>query len=143
MLRRNPNTVKLTKAYIESKVSQEAIMSKYLDIPIEIIDDCIKSLSTKPNQNVEKYVIMPNHIHILLILDDINVEGTQYSNRLGVFVSSLKRFTNKRFGRDLWQRFYYDNIIRDEENFFEIWQYIDENPIKWTLDEYYRNSIKR
>ena len=86
---------------------------------------------------------MPNHIHILLILDDINVEGTQYSNRLGVFVSSLKRFTNKKFGRDLWQRFYYDNIIRDEENFFEIWQYIDENPIKWTLDEYYRNPIKR
>ena len=41
MLRRNPNTVKLTKAYIESKVSQEAIMSKYLDIPIEVIDDCI------------------------------------------------------------------------------------------------------
>ena len=41
MLRRNTNTVKLTKAYIESKVSQEAIMSKYLDIPIEVIDDCI------------------------------------------------------------------------------------------------------
>ena len=109
----------------------------------KIIDDCIKFLSTKPNQNVEKYVIMPNHIHILLILDDINVEGTQYSNRLGVFVSSLKRFTNKKFGRDLWQRSYYDNIIRDEEIFFEIWQYIDENPIKWTLDEYYRNPIKR
>ena len=42
MLRRNPNTIKLTKAYIESKVSQEAIVSKYLNIPIEVVDDCVK-----------------------------------------------------------------------------------------------------
>ena len=42
MLRRNPNTIKLTKAYIESKVSHEAIASKYLNIPIEVVDDCVK-----------------------------------------------------------------------------------------------------
>lgn len=41
-MRRNPNTANLTKDYIESKVSQIAIMSKYLDIPIEIINDCIE-----------------------------------------------------------------------------------------------------
>lgn len=41
MLRRNPNTSNLTKAYIESKVSQEAIVSKYLDIPIDVVEDCI------------------------------------------------------------------------------------------------------
>lgn len=41
-MRRNPNTTSLTKDYIESKVSQVAIMSKYLDIPIETINDCIE-----------------------------------------------------------------------------------------------------
>lgn len=41
-MRRNPNTTKLTKDYIESKVSQVAIMSKYLDIPIDVINDCIE-----------------------------------------------------------------------------------------------------
>ena len=41
-MRRNPNTVTLTKDYIESKVSQVAIMSKYLDIPIDVINDCIE-----------------------------------------------------------------------------------------------------
>lgn len=41
-MRRTPNTVNLTKDYIESKVSQVAIMSKYLDIPIEVINDCIE-----------------------------------------------------------------------------------------------------
>lgn len=41
MLNRNPNTAKLTKDFIESRVSQELIVSKYLDIPIEIVRDCI------------------------------------------------------------------------------------------------------
>lgn len=41
-MRRNPNTTNLTKDYIESKVSQELIVSKYLDIPIDVVQDCIK-----------------------------------------------------------------------------------------------------
>lgn len=41
-MRRNVNTSKLTKDYIESKVSQVSIMSKYLDIPVEVINDCIE-----------------------------------------------------------------------------------------------------
>ena len=42
-MRRNPNTTNLTKDYIESKVSQELIVSKYLDIPMEVVQDCIKN----------------------------------------------------------------------------------------------------
>lgn len=42
VMRRNPNTTNLTKEYIESKISQELIVSKYLDIPIEVVQDCIK-----------------------------------------------------------------------------------------------------
>ena len=42
-MKRNPNTTNLTKDYIESKISQESIISKYLDIPIEIVQDCIKN----------------------------------------------------------------------------------------------------
>lgn len=42
-MKRNPYTTNLTKDYIESKVSQELIVSKYLDIPIEVVQDCIKN----------------------------------------------------------------------------------------------------
>ena len=42
MLKRSPNTSKLTKTFIESKVSQELIVSKYLDIPLEVVKDCIE-----------------------------------------------------------------------------------------------------
>ncbi len=41
-MKRNPNTTNLTKDYIESKISQESIISKYLDIPIEVVQDCIQ-----------------------------------------------------------------------------------------------------
>lgn len=41
-MRRNPNTTNLTKDYIESKISQELIISKYLDIPMDIVKDCIE-----------------------------------------------------------------------------------------------------
>ena len=40
-MKRNPNTTNLTKEYIESKISQEAIVSKYLDIPMDVVLDCI------------------------------------------------------------------------------------------------------
>ena len=42
-MKRNPNTANLTKDYIESKISQESIVSKYLNIPIEIVQDCINN----------------------------------------------------------------------------------------------------
>ncbi len=53
------------------------------------------------------------------------------------FVSSLKRFTNKSVGYDIWQRSYYDHIIRNLNDYQRIWKYIDTNPLKWELDEYY------
>lgn len=37
----------------------------------------------------------------------------------------------------VWQRNYYEHVIRNEHDLYEIRKYIDENPIKWTLDKYY------
>ena len=38
---------------------------------------------------------------------------------------------------ELWQRGYYDHIIRCEPDYLRIWQYMEENPARWTEDEYY------
>ena len=38
---------------------------------------------------------------------------------------------------ELWQRGYYDHVIRNEADYLRIWQYMDENPVRWTEDEYY------
>ena len=45
--------------------------------------------------------------------------------------------TNRTAGTQLWQRGYYDHIIRDQLDYDTIWRYIDENPAKWHLDRFY------
>ena len=45
-------------------------------------------------------------------------------------------------GRKLWQRSYYEHIIRDEIDYQEIWQYIDENPQKWKIDRFYGKGAR-
>ena len=89
---------------------------------------------------IENFVIMPNHIHLIVILD---LEQTRTLSLADV-IGRLKSFTNKRFNQIqgiqnaiLWQRSYYDHVIRDEEDYGNIWDYIDRNPVMWLEDEYF------
>lgn len=105
----------------------------------EWIEECRKAYSY---MSVEKYVIMPNHIHILLSLRDGPSRAPAPTRRranetIPQFVSALKRMTAKRCGQALWQEGYHDHIVRDDEDFLRIWQYIHTNPAKWAQDEYY------
>ena len=105
------------------------IAAKYIDQ----LNDFYEHLS------VESYVIMPNHIHILL-----NVKGpsgtpvpTRQNSVVSLFVSTFKRFCNKEYGRNIWQSRSYDHIIRDQKDFDRHLQYIYENPFGWQKDEFY------
>ena len=53
------------------------------------------------------------------------------------FVSTLKRFVNRDCGTNIFQRSFYDHIIRDEVDYLKIWNYIDTNPQRWAEDKYY------
>ena len=90
-----------------------------------------------PGVVVDEYVIMPNHVHMILILP-------QSKSNLSSVVGSYKSYVSKMFhmehpGVTLWQRSFYDHIIRDENVYCEIKRYIQENPLKWNLDEYNPN----
>ena len=106
-----------------------------------IVDKQIQEMNSIYNDiQAEKYVIMPNHLHILLRVQSGSSRTPTPTNSLvSRFVSTLKRFTNKQFGSNIWQRSFHDHIIRNEEDYFLHMQYIDENPSKWLLgkDEYY------
>lgn len=52
-------------------------------------------------------------------------------------VGYWKRQITKQCGVSLWQRTYYDHIVRDEEDYQRIWSYIETNPAKWEEDQYY------
>ena len=94
------------------------------------------------NVNVEKFIVMPNHLHLLIEITNNGSSGTPTPTNSVVpsFVSTLKRFTNKKIGKKLWQRSYYDHIIRNEEDYLNVWEYINNNPAKWTEDKYYNNN---
>ena len=81
------------------------------------------------NVSVQKYAIMPNHIHIILKISNNN--GRMVS--APTVVAGMKRYVSKQCGVPIWQKSYYDHIIRDQEDYNEIWEYIENNPQKWIM----------
>ncbi len=77
------------------------------------------------------WVVMPNHIHLLVQVP----EQTPVS--LFAIVRSTKAIVTRQWGQPVWQSSYYEHIVRNEADALRFWQYIDENPIKWSLDQYY------
>ena len=85
--------------------------------------------------SVENYVVMPNHVHLML---DFHAAGGRMVSAPTV-VGSLKRYVSRQLGVSIWQKGYYDHVIRNETDYMYHMQYIDENPKKWAMgkDEYY------
>ena len=89
---------------------------------------------------VDRYVIMPDHVHLLLrvLAPESGPSGTpapttttkQYST-VARFVSTFKRFFNKEYGENVWQRRFYDHVIRNQKDYEEHLQYIEGNPYRW------------
>ena len=95
------------------------------------------------NIKIDKYVIMPNHIHIIVrITERINPFPTKkydIPNIIGKFKASVTRNVGKAFmpSEKLWQASFYDHIIRTQQDYKEIWEYIENNPLKWREDCFY------
>ncbi len=89
--------------------------------------------------HVAEYVIMPNHVHFIIT---VNAGGgtPRTSSPTGAiipqYISTLKRFTNKKIGFSIWQRTYHDHIIRSKEEYIKIQKYIQQNPKNWESDFY-------
>ena len=100
-----------------------------------------------PNVRVEKYVIMPNHIHFILMVEAACIKGTSKAPSptnaiVPHFVSTFKRFCHQDVGNRFFQRSYHDHVIRNETDYLRIWEYIDNNPILWKEDCFYRDAME-
>ena len=92
---------------------------------------------------IEKAVIMPNHIHLLVFVSPKNGSSrtpTPANETIPQFVSTFKRFCNKQYGKNIWQRSYDDRVIRNDTMYRKVWEYMDTNPHKWQEDRYYREN---
>ena len=136
----------------EELLSEIIVGTGVLDCPQNILKDYgkiannhLENMSNFYDKiKIDKFVIMPNHIHILIQIfetDKLNGQsGTPVptNSLIAQFVSTYKRFCNKEYGKNIWQRSYHDHIIRGEKDYQKIWQYIDTNPLKWEKDCFYR-----
>lgn len=92
------------------------------------------------NVLVDKYVVMPNHIHMILRLEERGgrtlCAPTQRPT-VARIVKMMKEAVTKSVSWPIWQKGYHDHIIRGEADYLRIWNYIDTNPAKWREDCYY------
>ena len=114
-----------------------------------IVEKYIRQLNDFYNHiSVDGYVIMPNHIHLLLLIKEDRMDNGQSgtpvptnvaraNSTCAQFISTLKRFCNKEYGKNIWQARFYDHIIRSRDDYNEHISYIDENPVRWFYDELY------
>lgn len=87
-----------------------------------------------------KYVIMPDHIHILLFIDGY-AAGASPRPTLSDVICSFKSLTTRRVKdsfqvNKLWQASFYDHIIRNEEDYKTHYSYIEDNPTMWLLNKH-------
>ena len=117
------------KVHYFGKIADEIM--QYSDIG-KIAIDCIEKINDiYKSIKLEKYVVMPNHIHMILV--------TQKEAPISVsrVIKQYKEQITKQINESIWQKSYYDHIIRSEEDYSKIWKYIDGNMLKWDLDKYY------
>jgi len=111
-----------------------------------------------PDVGLDLFVVMPNHVHGILVLGEgfrekhspeanasplhrFRPKGTQ-GGSISAIVQTFKATTTRRvrslpglMGLRLWQRGFYDHVIRDDEELNRLRYYIEENPLRWGLDE--------
>ena len=90
-----------------------------------------------PGVFVDHYVIMPNHVHLILRLDAESGRPMVVPT-VGRILQQMKGWVTKQANQPVWQSRYYDHVIRDDYDYKIKYQYIDENPENWLLqyDEY-------
>ena len=104
----------------------------------KIVDDAIQNItSAYPSVSLESYVIMPNHIHILLRVCADEYGRPMVAPTMSRVVKQLKGTISKQIGTGIWQKSFYDHIIRNREDYEEHLRCIYENPKCWYYDELY------
>ena len=126
--------------------SRQYCVLEYPEVELTELGYRIESAITYYNANsiaiIDKYVIMPNHIHMIIVIrqtagDRGRGAGDRGRSPLQEIVRNLKSYVTKTAGFSPWQRSFHDHIIRNDEDYLRIWKYIDENPARWSEDKYY------
>ena len=90
-----------------------------------------------PAITVDHAVVMPNHIHLLLQINT-DIDGRPMAApTISTVINQTKGVISKKAGFSVWQKGFYDHVIRNDNDYRDIWNYIEGNPGKWTEDKLY------
>ena len=103
-----------------------------------IADTAIQNIHVHyPAVQVDNYVIMPNHIHLLLRITNSESGRPMVAPTISTVIQQFKGVVTKQLGFPVWQKLFYDHIIRNQCDYREIWNYIDNNPAVWEKDRFF------
>ena len=90
-----------------------------------------------PGISVDAYVIMPDHVHLILAVQNTGPDGRQIAapTSISTVIQQLKRAVSRAAGQSLWQKSFYDHVIRNETDLAEVRRYIENNPLSRILDK--------
>jgi len=112
-----------------------------------ILEKCWNDLPNHYNCSLDFFSIMPDHFHgIIQINKSAKPENVPYS--LSEIVRGLKTFSSKNINAEIrtsnkfkWQKSFYDRVIRNEKELYQIRKYIEQNPIKWDLANQFPENV--
>ena len=111
----------------------------------EIADNVIKTIPQKYGVEIDNYIIMPNHIHMIISIDnnertihELSLQHSLIPNIVGYMKMNISKHIHF-YEPELivWQRSYHDHIIRSEQDYLKIWTYVESNHQKWEKDVFY------
>lgn len=113
-----------------------ARLTNYHYLPLSkigiVIENEIYKLNTVyENIKVDKYQIMPNHIHLIIFIYEDSNGRTQFAPTISRIIKQFKGSITKQIGFSIWQKSFYDRIIRNENEYQSVWNYIHNNPLKY------------
>ena len=118
-------------------------MGEHLTDYGKCVEKCLNKINAVFSAvQLDKYVIMPNHIHAILVIEQNPAARMYACPTLGTVVGNYKAAVSREIhqidpNQIVWQSRYYDHVIRNQQDYDAVWRYIDENPAKWESDEYF------
>ena len=112
-------------------------LTSYGKIVQQVISDIPKHY---PVVSVDNFIIMPNHIHLLLRIQTDDNGRPLAAPTISTVINQAKGIISKRIGFSVWQKGFHDHVIRGEADYREIWNYIEGNPLRWAEDVLYSDA---
>ncbi len=110
------------------------------DTGIVVLEELERWNKTYPAVSLYSYVIMPNHLHIMVVILADEYGRPQVAPTLDRMVKQFKGAVTKKLGKSIWQKSFIEHVIRNKEDYEIRSNYIYSNPVHWCYDELYKEE---